>query len=180
MRKLKLWTVGCGVLLGLLPLLAEAQQPKPADDPWRPLAFMLGEWTASGSKEQAAATGGLSFKLELGGKIMVRRNFAEYPAQEAGKPPIKHEDLLIVYPSPADSQYAAIYFDNEGHVINYVVSFDEQKSTVRMESQGPEQAPRFRLDYVLNLDSTLNVVFSIARPGDAFKVYTTGVARRQP
>jgi len=182
MRRSRLWQIECGVLLLLaaLTLTAQAQQPKPASDPWRPLAFMLGDWTASGTKEQAAATGGLSFNLELGGKILVRRNFAEYPAQEAGKPPIRHEDLLIVYPSPSDSQYAAIYFDNEGHVINYVMSYDEQKSTVRMESKGPEQAPRFRLDYVLNPDSTLNVAFSIAQPADTFKVYTTGVARRLP
>ena len=181
MWRSRLRQIECGVLLLLAvsTLMAQAQQPKPASDPWRQLAFMLGDWTASGTKEQSEAKGGFSLKPDLDGKILVRRNFAEYPAREAGKPPLRHEDLMIVYPSGSDSQYATIYFDNEGHVINYVLTCDEKRSSVRLESTGPEKAPRFRLDYLLKPDSTLEITFSIAQPGDTFKVYTTGTAHKQ-
>jgi len=122
--------------------------------------------------------GRTSFSKELGGNILVRKNRVEFPPKPGEKSGIVHEDLLLVYQQPGDSTYRAIYFDNESHVINYVVSLPAKHPAAVFESEGSDKAPRFRLVYSLGPDGLLNVDFLIAPPGGEFRAYTTGKARR--
>lgn len=50
-----------------------------------PYDWLLGSWTGVGGGAELGA-GGFSFAPEAGGQVIVRRNFAAYPAQN-GKPP---------------------------------------------------------------------------------------------
>jgi hypothetical protein len=156
---------------------AHAQNNK-ANDPWAPFQFLLGNWSGVGSGKPGEAVGSCSFSFELGKQIIVRNNRTECPPKPGEKSGILHEDLMIIYSQPADSTFRAIYFDNEGHVINYTVSFLEKKPSVVFESEGNDKTFRFRLVYEMQLDSLLSIEFSVAPPGGEFKTYTKGTVKR--
>jgi hypothetical protein len=157
---------------------AVAQQPKESNwDGWRPL---LGKWTGEGGGQPGQASGGgFSFDFDLQGKVLVRRNYSEYPAT-GGKPASRHDDLMVIYQEPGKGT-RAVYFDNEGHIIHYSVSFSEDKRTITLLSDVVPTAPRFRFIYNLLKDGSLGIEFDIAPPGkpDSFSKYVEGKARRQ-
>ncbi|MBI2679988.1 MAG: hypothetical protein HYX25_03150 [Candidatus Solibacter usitatus] len=65
-----------------------------------------------------------------------------------------------------------IYFDNEGHVINYAV--ESSDSTVQFRSEATASSPGFRLTYKKASAYTLALKFEIAPPGQArcvFRLY---------
>lgn len=145
-----------GALLVVLPGAAPAQQGL------EPLAFLLGEWEASGGGAPGQATGSATFSSELQGRVMVRRSFADYPATETA-PATRHEDLMIIRVE-GDGSLAAEFYDSEGHVIHYAVTVpgDGEASFVSEAGGGP----RFRLGYKLAADGVLQGVFEIAPPGN--------------
>jgi hypothetical protein len=141
------------------------------DDPWKPLEFLIGEWTAGQSAGQPgqASAGGFTFSFDLDRKILVRKNFAEYPAAN-GRPAFRHEDLMVVY---AGDPLKATYWDNEGHVIQYKVN--AVAGGVQFVSDPSDKEPRYRLTYKKTGDRTADLSFDIAPPGqaDAFKPYVS-------
>lgn len=139
--------------------------------------FLLGEWVGE-NKGSAQESGKFTFALDLQGKILTRRNTAELPAAQ-GRPALKHEDILILYPGAGKGD-RAIYFDNEGHVIQYKVSFADEEKTLVFVSDPSPSAPRFRLTYVREKDDVLGIKFEIASPGSpaTFRTYLEGKARR--
>jgi hypothetical protein len=167
------------VLFALLFVGAvQASDPGPGGDPWAPLNFLVGTWGGQGSgKPGEAISGATTFAFDLGGKILVRRNRAEYPGKEGGKN-VVHEDLMIFYPQEGDPKFRAVYFDNEGHVIRYGVTMPAGKSSAVFETDPAEKGPRFRLIYDLLPDGALSTEFLIAPPGGDFKSYVKGVVRK--
>ena len=103
--------------LAAMPLTAQT----PAPDPLSPLRFLAGHWVSvEGGGQPGKASGGeLSLQVDLDGKAMVRRSFTEFPAQE-GRPALRHEDLMLVF--VAEGKPKALYLDNEGHVIHYLLT----------------------------------------------------------
>ena len=100
----------------------QAQTSK-GTDLWGPFQFLIGNWSGVGSGNPAdAIAGSTSFSFDLDKCIILRRNRAEYPPIAGEKINKVHEDLMIIYPDSADSKFHAVYFDNEGHFINYIVS----------------------------------------------------------
>ena len=160
-------------LLVALPAVARGA----ATDPWARWRFLLGEWTGTGAGDPGAGSGGSTFALELDGKILVRHNRADYPATP-GHPAVAHRDLLIVYPGTCDSLFRAIYFDNEGHAIQYRVLVPAPGGRVIFDSEATEPGPRFRLTYEAQADSGLEVVFYMAPPGGELSRYVAGTLRR--
>jgi hypothetical protein len=75
----------------------------------------------------------------------------------------------------------AIYFDSEGHVINYAATFSNDERTLTFLSDAVPSAPRFRLSYTKGADDSMGIKFEIAPPGtpEVFKTYLEGNARRQ-
>lgn len=172
----------CSIIVVCL-LAAEAgrlyAQTAAAKDPWAPLQFLVGTWAGEGSGEPGpTGTGGFAFSFELDNQILVRKNWAKYAPSPGEKTGTSHEDLMIIYPDSGHAAIRAIYFDNEGHVINYVASFPAKQS-VTFESGASQPGPRYRLTYELGSDSKLVIVFSIAAPGQPFKEYTRGVVHRE-
>jgi hypothetical protein len=148
------------------------------DDSWSDYQFLLGEWRGEGDGGQGKGSGGFSFSRDLQGKVLVRKNRTDFPAT-SGRPAFSHEDLMIVY--PGEGKPRAIYFDSEGHVINYVASFSADKRTLTFISDATPSTPRFRLSYTHGEGGTLRIKFEIAAPGkpDEFKTYLEGAARRE-
>ena len=164
-----------GLALGWLGPVAQEK------DAWAPLQFLVGQWEGVGSGEPGeGGSGASSFAFDLDRQVLVRTNRAEYPAKPGEKAGIVHKDLLIVYRQASDGKFRAIYFDNEGHVINYDVSFPSGQPSVVFESEASGKGPRFRLVYGIAPAGVLSVEFFIAPPGGEFKSYVKGLLKKKP
>ena len=137
------------------------------------LEFLLGKWTGmAGEKDTplGAGQGGFSFQTELNGKIMVRHNQAAYTSGA------RHEDLMVIYPDAPDDKPHAIYFDSEGHVIRYILTFPSANNVV-FESEASQPGPRYRLSYWLN-GAALDGKFEVAPPGADYKTYLRWTSKK--
>jgi hypothetical protein len=145
-----------------------AQVPAPGNDPFSPLQFLLGTWsakTAGGGTAQAVVLGTYTFAPDLGGHALQRTG-----TLDSCKGPkafdCNHHDQLTVYVGPSGT-LAALYLDNEGHAIQYAVTTPDARTAVFL-SQGPAAAPRFRLMYHLEGSGSAAVMtgkFQAAAPG---------------
>src|SRR5690242_19754514 len=111
-------TVAIGILYAFLAVPSHA-----AEDPWQSLRFLIGTWEAKTQDGSAGAssTGTYSFSLTLQNHVLARHT----AAGECKAPSdfnCAHNDLLYVYRRSTGAPLEAIYFDNEGHVIQYTVT----------------------------------------------------------
>jgi hypothetical protein len=136
-----------------------------ATDPLAPLKFLAGTWDAKTVNNPAVtAIGTYTFRTELRGHILARHTVAD--ASKCKGPDdfnCEHGDLLYIYAERAGQALRAIYFDNEGHVIHYVVSTPTPTSAEFL-SDAANPGPQFRLFYELKAD-TLSGKFQIRMPG---------------
>ena len=164
------------------------QQPTSGDD-WASLRFMIGKWVGEGGEEGGGGpgmgSGYFTLREDLQGKVLVRKNRADYPATQ-DSPAYSHEDLMVIYrdiTSPAGHQLRAIYFDSEGHIINYSVEarHSEMGESVQFLSDVTPSSPSFRLTYTQIGTDTLALTFEIAPPGtpDTFSTYIEARVRRE-
>ena len=170
-------TIALSFVSLMLLSFASAQQTKPNTD-WKPLGWLIGDWTGAGSGDPGRGSGDFSFQPDLQGKVLVRKSVAEYPAT-ADKPAQRHDDLMVIYAE--GNGLRAIFFDSEGHVIRYAIDASGEGSTVTFVSDEASAAPRFRLMYRKTGDNTLAGTFEIAPPGkpDAFAKYLEWTAKRR-
>ena len=135
---------------------------------------LIGEWVGEGNGQPGKGEGKFTFHTDLDGKILVRKNHTVFPAT-TDSPEKVHDDLLIVYPGNGDTQ-EAIYFDNEGNTIKYIVTFSEK--SVVLTSIAAQNTPRFRLSYETIDTKTVNIKFEMASPQkpEEFKIYLEGKA----
>ena len=166
--------------LAVVLIIGAPGRTAPPADPWAACRFLLGEWVGEGEGQPGRGTGGFTFALELQDKVMVRRNRAELPAT-AGRPAAVHEDLMVVYRPEAGQPPKAIYFDNEGHVIQYNLSVSADQRMLTFLSDPQPSGPRFRLSYTKADADSVTVKFEIAPPGkpDEFKTYLEGKVHRK-
>jgi hypothetical protein len=148
-------------------------------DPWSPLSFLVGEWEGEGSGKPGQGSGGFTFTADLQGKVLVRKNYAEYPATKE-RPAFRHDDLMIVYRDDTGKQFHAIYFDSENHTISYGIKAIDS-NTVEFLSEVDPATPRYRLTYHKTSSDTLSIKVEIAPPGkpDSFATYIEAVCRRK-
>jgi hypothetical protein len=156
-------------------------QEAPAAPTWSGLEFLIGEWVTetSGGVPGAATSGGFSLRADLQGRVLVRRNVADYAAV-GDRPALHHEDLMIVSADAGGRPAQAVYFDNEGHTIRYAVDASTA-GVVVLVSEAEAKAPRFRLTYRRTAKDKHEGRFEIAPPGkpDAFSPYVEWTARRK-
>ena len=146
---------------------------------WGALEFLVGDWTGEGSGGPGQGSGSFSFKPDLEGNILVRKNRAEYPATKERAASV-HEDLMIIYRDDTPARYArAIYFDNEGHTITYEVR-NAPEGDIVLESAPEPSAPRYRLTYMRVASDRVKIKFEIAPPAhpEEFSTYIEASARR--
>lgn len=156
------------------------------------LNFLVGDWDGTGGGAPGQGTGSFSFHYDLQQKILVRRNSSVYPATPAAtaaknRAASTHDDLMVIYSERERQPLRAIYFDSEGHIIQYRV-LQAPKGTpaapgvATFLSVPTPRNPMFRLTYRLTAPDTLEIKFEIARPEspDAFSLYLTGTAKRKP
>jgi hypothetical protein len=151
--------------LTLLTLLAVSTLYAQTDS-WKKLDFLLGDWVGiAGEKDTplGPGQGDFSFKAELKQKILVRRNNAQY---DSGA---QHDDLMVIYLDSPNDTPRAIYFDSEGHVIRYNLTFPSPNRVV-FESDGTQPGPRYRLSYWIE-NAQLKGRFEVAAPSKDYQTY---------
>jgi hypothetical protein len=156
--------------LSLVTSVAMAQQ----DTTWAEWKWLVGEWVGEGSGIPGQGGGWFSLQPNLENHVLVREGVADYPASGT-KPAIHHTDLMIIY--PGGSGQRAIYFDNEGHVIEYTAS--ASRGSVAFISAKVPGVPVFRLVYLFLDAERIRVTFAMSRDGETFATYTEGTCTRR-
>ena len=150
-----------------------AQQPKSCAG----IDGLVGEWTGVGSGAPGEGTGGFTFQRELQGKVLVRRNFAEYPPTN-GRPAYRHDDLMVIYKNAANADRAD-YWDNESHVIRYAITTSADKCAITFESPKSTTEAAYKLTYTFKSPDEVSIGFQIAPPGREFGQYIIASATRK-
>jgi hypothetical protein len=161
-------------LILLTCLMAFSALHAQTNDAWKKLDFLLGNWTGvAGEKDTqlGSGQGDFSFQPELKDKIIVRRNNARY---DSG---VQHDDLMVIYLDTPNAAPGAIYFDSEGHVIRYALSFPSANRAV-FESDGTQPGPKYRLTYWLE-GGVLKGQFEIAAQGNDYKSYLSWGSKKR-
>ncbi len=139
---------------------------------------MIGEWVGEGGGAPGQGQGGFSFLPDQDGRILIRKNYANYPATK-DKPAYSHTDLTIIYQDTGDAKLRAIYFDNEGHTIHYTVAPAGDGNSVQFLNEASTLEPRYRLTYLKAGHDQVSLRFEIASPGKEFSTYIEAKARRK-
>ncbi|HEX4850180.1 MAG TPA: hypothetical protein VFV08_05195 [Puia sp.] len=147
---------------------------------WDKLGALKGEWIGEGSGQPGQGEGAFTFDYSLDKKIMVRKNHSSYPASGT-KPAVSHDDLMVIYSSSKSGPLQSIYFDNEGHVINYAIHIIEDNKSIQFVSNPQANQPGFRLTYQFTDMDHVQIVFEISPDGkaDHFKTYLKGSALKK-
>ena len=143
-------------------------------------AFLLGDWEGEGNGQPGEGKGYFSFVPELDGRIIVRKNHAEFPATPQ-KAAFVHDDRLIIYADRPGDMTKALLMDNEDHTIHYNVTFSDDQKSIVFTSDVTPGMPTFRLTYTQLEANRVNIKFELAPPGkpNAFNVYLEGKAHRK-
>ena len=139
------------------------------------LHFLVGAWTGD-STGSDHGEGYFRFESKMNGRVLLRTNHADYPAQD-GHPATAHDDFMAIEPGPAGLK--ATYVDNEGNAILYSAQCAvDEKSAVFLSQT--ESGPQFRLSYRLTDEGSIEGLFEIAPPGGTFSPYKRWTSRPKP
>lgn len=161
------------VILTLFPFITSAGQAGGQFEKWN---WLIGSWDGEGSGKPGSGSGTFSFSPDLNNNIVVRKSHSEYPATSSS-PALVHEDLMIIYHSADGISDKAIYFDNEKHVINYYVTFED--NSIFLTGEKVEGLPVFRLIYTKLDENRVNTRFEMSQDGKSFSPYIEGISRRK-
>ena len=151
------------------PSMVSAADP-PLQGPLAQLSFMVGDWRAVGGGSGPGAGGDSSFRPDLGGHALVRRDHVLLKSGGG------FDILMVVYGE--NGGLGAEFLDTEGHVIHYRGAAGAGPSAV-FEAAGSASSPGYRLTYAAVGPDRLHIRFEIAAPGGALRTYSEGdVARR--
>jgi hypothetical protein len=145
-----------------------------SDNSWEKWSWLMGEWEGEGSGQPGSGGGSFSFRKDLDNKILMRTNHSDYPATN-DRPAINHNDIMIIYPGSNSTR--AIYFDNEGHVINYAITLSNK--AVTFISDRIQNMPVFKLSYSLVNPQSVIIKFEMSQDGETFKTYLEGSASKR-
>ncbi|MFY9528129.1 MAG: hypothetical protein WBC04_07040 [Candidatus Acidiferrales bacterium] len=159
--------------------VASSQQPRAIPD-WNAWKFLVGEWVSEGWGEPGQGIGTFSFITDLQGRVLIRRDHTDYPANKF-RAAVLHDSFMVIYVDSETSLTRATYFDNEGHVIQYAVTISADGNTVTFLSDRLPSRPTFRLTYTNTRPGELELEFEIAAPDEPeqFTKYVGATARRK-
>ncbi|MCX6236515.1 MAG: hypothetical protein NTY07_02970 [Bacteroidia bacterium] len=157
-------------LFGILTTSFGQQSPN-----WDKWSWLMGEWAGEGTGQPGVGGGTFTFKTDLNKKILVRKGQTEFPAT-GDKPAVIHKDLMIIYPDYKGNPSKAIYFDNEGHTINYSITYADK--SISLTSDKTPNVPVFRLTYTLLNNEMVNTKFEMSQDGEKFSTYIEGKSKK--
>jgi hypothetical protein len=163
----------CLACAGIVAAQSAGGSRPAAQSPLERAGFLLGEWTTHDETELGHADAVSSFASDLDRHVVIRRSSTKFTSgRNAGT---GHDDLLILYVQ--DSRLRAVYFDSEGHTIQYSVSFPSP-NTALFESDPGQPGPRYRLTHRVT-GSKMETKFEIALPGTGFHTHVSSTSTRK-
>jgi hypothetical protein len=142
---------------------------------WSKWSWLIGEWQGEGAGKPGQGAGVFTLKPDLNETILVRKSHSVYPASGNHSTTV-HDDLMIIYSDYSGLPSKAIYFDNEGHTINYSISYHD--SSIIMTSEKSPNAPIFRLTYSLLSNDEVDTKFEMSQDGAIFSTYVEGKSKK--
>ena len=138
----------------------KAQATAAGETSWGGLQFLVGTWGAAVHGKAEGST--YTFAPELNGHVLVRRC-----ATGCDKGPMgpNYSDVLYVYKAANGQADRAIFFDSEGHVLQYDVTSSTPGKAVFL-SDGSTPGPRFQLTYEM-AGGVMKGKFEMLPPGGA-------------
>lgn len=161
------------ILLTLLifSFTANAQET----DKWEKLRPLAGKWSGEGSGIPGEGIESFSFTFDLEQSILVRKNYSDY-SRNTLKDRTIISDLIIIYLA-ADSPSKAIYFNSDGHAVNYSISYSD--NSITFTSENIPQTPTFRINYLFIDNTTVKVRFEMSHNGMDFTTYTESISKKE-
>lgn len=168
----------CIVMVSAQNLLLAQTAARGGVDPLTPLRFVAGDWTGTDGKGEVRSNGRFSIKSDVGGKILVRRDRAQYIGSDRKTHQL--EILVAMAPREDGHSFQANYFDSAGHVLNFVSKRVVPGSLIEFISDPVADPVIFRLVYEKAGPDGLRISFerADAKTPDAFAVVVAGTARR--
>jgi len=163
------------LLILVLPLLASAQSPRPADV-WQPFKYFVGTWEGTGKGEPGISRLEREYKFVLNGKFINVAHKSIYQPQEKNPKGETHEDWAFLSYDRGRRLFVLRQFHVEGFVTQYVsdtAALDGK--TFVFTSEGLENLPpgwRARETYRIVNGQEFVEVFELAAPGKEFSVYS--------
>jgi len=142
---------------------------------WTNFDKLIGKWVGDGAGQPGQGNGTFTFSFDLDKKILVRKGHTYFPKTDT-KSEITHDDLMIIYPDYSGMPSKAIYFDNEGHTINYSVQCTDK--SIVFTSSKITNVPVFRLTYTILDNGMINTKFEMSRDGVVFTPYLEGKSKK--
>jgi hypothetical protein len=133
--------------------------------------WLIGEWKDDHLQQSGYEGTTFSFTFDLDRKIIVRKSTSEIPDITA-KHNFIHTDLMIIYLDPSGIAYKAIYFDNEGYIINYKISFEGRSVVFKNYDRGVSKI--YKLTYTQIDNETISRKFELSRDGEIFTTFEEG------
>jgi hypothetical protein len=135
--------------------------------------WLIGEWKDTDPHKSGTEGSSFSFTFDLDKKIIVRKSNSSN-IDITGRYKFFHKDLMIIYPDQTGKTDKAIYFDNEGHIINYRISFEGRSVIFKNYDMGNN--PEYRLTYTRIDNQTINRKFELSRDRENFTTYEQGTS----
>ena len=165
---------GIALAILLLPSTATAQSSG-SQDPFEPLAFVIGRWGGTSEGEPGKGTVQREYRRALNSKFIHTRNRSEWAPREKTPKGEIHEDEGWFSFDRGRKRIIFRQFHVEGFVNQYAHEIDSPSQTVVFTSEAIENIPdgwRARETYRIHGPDEFEEIFELAAPGKSFEVYS--------
>jgi hypothetical protein len=170
------------LLLLLLPLPLDSQQPGPADR-FQPLAFLIGEWEGTSEGRPGKGAVRREYSRALNGRFINGRNRSEYPIQEKNPKGEVHEHQDWISFDRGRKRFVLRQFHGEGFVNQYLEEPGSTPTKLVFTTESIENIPagwRARETYLVHGPDDFEEVFELAESGKEFEEYSRARLKRKP
>jgi hypothetical protein len=151
------------------------------DDPWRPVRFLVGEWTGESTGEPGQGTVRRTYRFVLGDKFLHEQNVSTYPPQPNNPKGEVHEHWAFFSYDRARKALVLRQLHQESFVNQYVMLAEAKANTVVFETEALENLPsgwKARERYEVVSPDEFVETFELAEPGSEFKLYSRSRFKR--
>ncbi len=168
-------------LLLAIPFVGRGQTPD-QDGVWKPLTFLLGNWTAQAEGDPGKGTYERQYRFIFNHKFIEIKNKSTWAPTAANPKGEVHEDIGYLSYDKGRRTFVLRQFHIEGFVNQYKLdSISEDGRRIVFVSEAIENIGagwRARETYLRMGDGEFSETFELAAPGKEFEVYTKAVLKR--
>jgi hypothetical protein len=148
---------------------------EPADNPWAPIQFLVGEWEGTSEGQAGNGTVKRTYRMVLGDKFLYEQNISTYPPQPRNKKGEVHEHWSFFSADRARRTLVFRQLHQEGFVNQYVLTPGSPAGTVVFDTEAIENIPpgwKARETYQVVSPDEFVETFELAQGSGAYEVYS--------